>query len=58
MDCLPVSKLSEGSQWLWKIKLDGYRAVAVKSGHKFAYMVQACAMKDGMNPQRFSYAEV
>jgi ATP-dependent DNA ligase len=31
MDCLPVSKLPEGSQWLWEIKLDGYRAVAVKS---------------------------
>jgi ATP-dependent DNA ligase len=33
MDCLPVSKLPEGSQWLWEIKLDGYRAVAVKSGN-------------------------
>jgi DNA ligase D-like protein (predicted ligase) len=32
MDCLPVPKLPEGSQWLWEIKLDGYRAVAVKSG--------------------------
>jgi ATP-dependent DNA ligase len=32
MDCLPVPKLPDGSQWLWEIKLDGYRAVAVKSG--------------------------
>jgi DNA ligase D-like protein (predicted ligase) len=32
MDCLPVPKLPEGSQWLWEIKLDGYRAIAVKSG--------------------------
>src|SRR6202011_5485205 len=32
MECLSVSKLPEGSQWLWEIKLDGYRAVAVKSG--------------------------
>jgi ATP-dependent DNA ligase len=31
MDCLPVPKLPEGSQWIWEIKLDGYRAVAVKS---------------------------
>jgi len=31
MDCLPVAKLSDGSQWVWEIKLDGYRAVAVKS---------------------------
>jgi len=22
MDCLPVPKLPEGSQWLWEIKLD------------------------------------
>jgi ATP-dependent DNA ligase len=32
MDCLPVAKLPEGSQWVGEIKLDGYRAVAVKSG--------------------------
>ena len=32
MDCLSVSKLPEGPTWLWEIKLDGYRAVAVKSG--------------------------
>jgi ATP-dependent DNA ligase len=31
MDCLPVAKLPEGSQRVWEIKLDGYRAVAVKS---------------------------
>jgi ATP-dependent DNA ligase len=32
MECQSVSKLPEGSQWLWEIKLDGYRALAVKSG--------------------------
>jgi ATP-dependent DNA ligase len=32
MECLSVSKLPEGSQWLWEIKLDGYRSLAVKSG--------------------------
>jgi len=31
MDCAPASKLPDGSQWLFEIKLDGYRAVAVKS---------------------------
>ena len=31
MECLSVSKLPEDSQWLWEIKLDGYRAIAVKS---------------------------
>jgi DNA ligase D-like protein (predicted ligase) len=32
MECLSVSKLPEGSQWIWEIKLDGYRGLAVKSG--------------------------
>jgi ATP-dependent DNA ligase len=32
MECLSVSTLPDGSQWLWEIKLDGYRALAVKSG--------------------------
>ena len=32
MECLSVPRLPEGSQWLWEIKLDGYRALAVKSG--------------------------
>ena len=31
MERLAVSKLPEGSQWLWEIKLDGYRAIGVKS---------------------------
>src|SRR6266851_1854927 len=32
MECLSAPRLPEGSQWLWEIKLDGYRALAVKSG--------------------------
>jgi DNA ligase D-like protein (predicted ligase) len=32
MECLPVSKLPEGPQWVYEIKLDGYRAIAVKAG--------------------------
>jgi len=31
MECLSVSKLPGGDEWIWEIKLDGYRAVAVKS---------------------------
>ena len=31
MECLSVSKLPEGHEWLWEIKLDGYRALGVKS---------------------------
>ena len=32
MECLSVSKLPEGDRWIWEVKLDGYRALAVKSG--------------------------
>jgi ATP-dependent DNA ligase len=31
MECLSVSRLPEGPTWIWEIKLDGYRALAVKS---------------------------
>ena len=34
MECLAVPKLPEGPQWLYEIKLDGYRAIAVKSSGK------------------------
>jgi ATP-dependent DNA ligase len=32
MECLAVANLPDGSNWLWEIKLDGYRAIAVKNG--------------------------
>jgi bifunctional non-homologous end joining protein LigD len=36
MECLAVSKLPKTVGWLWEIKLDGYRAEAVKSaGHVY-----------------------
>jgi bifunctional non-homologous end joining protein LigD len=31
MECLAVPKLPDGSQWVYEIKLDGYRAIGVKS---------------------------
>jgi DNA ligase D-like protein (predicted ligase) len=34
MECAFVTKLYEGPQWLYEIKLDGYRAIAVKSEGK------------------------
>jgi bifunctional non-homologous end joining protein LigD len=34
MECEAVSTLLEGAQWVYEIKLDGYRAIAVKSDGK------------------------
>jgi DNA ligase D-like protein (predicted ligase) len=31
MECLSVSRLPDGATWIWEIKLDGYRALAVRS---------------------------
>src|ERR1700738_5176176 len=29
MECLPVPKIPEGPLWVYEVKLDGYRAIAV-----------------------------
>jgi bifunctional non-homologous end joining protein LigD len=34
MDCAPVPKLIDGPGWVFEIKFDGYRAVAVKSDNR------------------------
>jgi hypothetical protein len=34
MECLPVGKIPEGDLWTYELKLEGYRAIAVKSGGK------------------------
>ncbi len=34
MECLPIGKLPEGPEWTYEIKLDGYRAIAVRSEGK------------------------
>ncbi len=34
MECESVSELRDSLQWVYEIKLDGYRAIAVKSGNK------------------------
>jgi ATP dependent DNA ligase domain len=31
MECLAVPKVPEGSEWVYEIKLDGYRALGIKS---------------------------
>jgi ATP-dependent DNA ligase len=31
MECLAAPKLPDAANWVWEIKIDGYRAIAVKS---------------------------
>jgi hypothetical protein len=34
MECARVSVLPDGPDWTYEIKLDGYRAIGVKTGHE------------------------
>jgi ATP-dependent DNA ligase len=57
MECLAVSTLPDAAHWIWEIKIDGYRAIAVKSDNnvnlysrtrksfnrQFSYIVEALA---------------
>jgi DNA ligase D-like protein (predicted ligase) len=36
MECLAVAKLPDGPEWVYEIKLDGYRAVAINSKGKLS----------------------
>jgi DNA ligase D-like protein (predicted ligase) len=51
MDCLPVEKLPEGSEWTYEIKLDGYRLEAVKSNGK----VTVYSRRHNVLNQKFGY---
>jgi ATP-dependent DNA ligase len=37
MECLSVSKLPDGPQWVYEIKLDGYRAEAIRTTEGVAF---------------------
>jgi ATP-dependent DNA ligase len=50
MECLTVSQLPKGSKWVWEVKLDGFRAVAVKSGVVTLYSRNGKSLN-----RRFSY---
>jgi len=57
MDCAPVSRLPDGPRWIYEIKLDGYRAVAITTdggvslfsrrhksfNHQYPHIVEALA---------------
>jgi ATP-dependent DNA ligase len=34
MDCLAVARIPEGSQWIYEVKLDGFRAIGVKTANR------------------------
>jgi DNA ligase D-like protein (predicted ligase) len=36
MECLAVTKLPDGPEWVYKVKLDGYRALAIKANGKLS----------------------
>jgi DNA ligase D-like protein (predicted ligase) len=51
MECLPVSKLPEGPQWTYEIKLDGYRLEVVKEKGK----VTLYSRRRNVLNQKFGY---
>ena len=66
MECLAVSKLPDAANWIWEVKIDGYRAIAVKSddgvnlfsrtkktfNSKFSYIRDALADLEGIVGKR------
>jgi DNA ligase D-like protein (predicted ligase) len=51
MDCLPVTRLPEGPEWTYEIKLDGYRLEAVRSAGRTTLY----SRRQNVFNQRFHY---
>jgi ATP-dependent DNA ligase len=47
-DCLPVSRLPEGPEWTYEIKLDGYRLEVVQSGGRTTLYSSPNDLKQGL----------
>jgi ATP-dependent DNA ligase len=47
MECALVAIVPDGPQWVYEIKLDGYRAIAVKSGSKLALFSRGLREENG-----------
>jgi len=71
MDCLPVSKLPEGPEWTYELKLDGYRLEAVRGekevtlysrrrkvlNGRFGYIAKAFSKCTGVARTRWSLSD-
>jgi bifunctional non-homologous end joining protein LigD len=51
MDCLPVTKVPEGPEWTYELKLDGYRLEAVRSKGK----TDLYSRRENVLNQKFPY---
>ena len=52
MECLATAKLPDGPQWVWEIKLDGYRALTVKNASNDARQVAKICSEVALDSQR------
>ena len=54
MECLAVPKLPEAANWVWEVKIDGYRAIAVKSDRVNLYrgkdLIYVARVRNGFVP--------
>ena len=58
MKCLPVKKIPEGEEWIYELKFDGYRSLAIVRGRRGAAalaqqeIIQRALSRDGRGGRR------